>query len=269
MLFGSICFVLSLLTALPMVRNPYGELMRALGMAFILVLSRTTRIRTTYPSHKYLLACVGLQPRRPFPPATRSPWRYTPRRLEDPEFHMWYTIIAMTLVGSACGGNLPLIPTWLGALAGAGLLAFGTTLSSARGDLCRCMGMRVVQLSTELWDIQGDLRLWPKLGMASSQLLDKLLILDRKHKIKDRLVTVVSKIYEQVQSSTSGGGGITRQEERQRERVERDPARRPFEQRPPPRRRPRGYDGDNDDYDEDFEFDSGRSRYGSRGPQFR
>ena len=128
------------------------------------------------------------------------------------------------------------------------------------------MGMRVVQLSTELWDIQGDLRLWPKLGMASSQLLDKLLILDRKHKIKDRLVTVVSKIYEQVQSSTSGGGGITRQEERQRQRVERE---RPLGQRPPPRRRPRRYDDEDYDDNEDFDFDSGRSRYGSRGPQFR
>jgi hypothetical protein len=232
-------------------RNPYGELVRALGMAFILVLSRTTRIRKTYPSHRYLLPFWGLAPRRPFPPS-RNPWRYTPQRPRDPEFQMLMTLAAMAVVGSAVGGNLPLIPTWLGALCGAATFCFGTTLPSARGDLCRCMGMRVVQVTIDLWDIQGDLRLWPKIGIVSSKILDKMLVLDRKHRIKDRIVDTVSMIYQQVsKTAANASDGFGDEDDRQERR------HMPEDRGRPPR--PRRGD-DSDDY-----YDRPRDRFDNRG----
>lgn len=189
-----------------LVRTPFGELTRALGLSIVLVLQRTSNIRKTYPTWRYIPGCLGMTRRaRPFPPA-RNPWRYTPRRKEDVEFNMMYSIIAMAFVGSACGGNiqLPIVPTSIGALGGAAVFAFGCTLSSNRGDLCRTMGMRVVSMIQELWEIQDDLKIIPKTAVVSGQVLDRLLIFDRKHKVKDRFLSLVTKGYDQAMSAASG-----------------------------------------------------------------
>jgi hypothetical protein len=187
-------------------RTPFGELTRALGMSLILVLQRTSRIRRTYPTWRYVPAFFGMGRRvRPFPPA-RNPWRYTPRtntRYKDPDFSMLYSVIAMALVGSSVGGNLPMVPTWIGGLVGALMFAYGCTLSSPRGDLCRTLGMRVVAILQELWEIQADLKMIPKAAVVASQVLDKAMIFDRKHKVKDRFLSLVTKGYEQVMTTMS------------------------------------------------------------------
>jgi hypothetical protein len=201
--FGTICAVVFLVGTF--FRTPFGELVRALSMSLILVLQRTSKIRRSYPTWRYIPAFFGLtRSPRPFPPA-RNPWRYTPRRSEDPDFTMMFALIAMAFVGSTCGGtmNVPLIPTWLGALVGAAACSFGCTLSSARGDLCRTLGMRVVALVQELWEIQAELRIIPKAAVVSSQVLDKLMIFDRKHKVKDRFLSLVNKSYNQAMQTAS------------------------------------------------------------------
>ena len=114
-----------------LLRNPYGELVRALGMAIILALQRTTSIRRRYPTWRHIKASLGATERRPFPPTT-NPWSYQPRRDTDPEFRMLYTVIAMAFVGSTVGGSVPLIPTWIGSLAGAGFFGLSTTMTSSR-----------------------------------------------------------------------------------------------------------------------------------------
>jgi hypothetical protein len=53
-----------------------------------------------------------------------------------------------------------------GALGGAPLLVFGLTLRSARGDLCRIMGMRLVAVVEELFDISADLKVVQKSGFV-------------------------------------------------------------------------------------------------------
>ena len=67
------CFVLSLLSAW-LLRNPYGELVRAMGLAIILVLQRTTAIRKQYPTWSYVPSFFHLKPRMspPFPPSSRA-----------------------------------------------------------------------------------------------------------------------------------------------------------------------------------------------------
>lgn len=190
-------------------RTPMGELSRALGLSLILVLQRTQRIRREYPTWRYVAASVGIirggprdargRPRgpRPFPPA-RNPWRYSPRSPRDPDFNMIYTLVSMAMVGSTVGGNLPVIPNWIGALVGAATFAFACTWqNSHRGDLARTMGMRVVRAVTELWEIQADLQIIPKATVVSSQVIDKAMILDRKHRVKDRFLSFANKSYAQ------------------------------------------------------------------------
>ena len=205
-------------------RSAFGELTRALGLSFILVLQRTQRIRREYPTWRYVAASVGIirggprdsrgRPRgpRPFPPA-RNPWRYTPSSPRDPDFNMMYALVSMAMVGSTVGGNLPVIPNWIGALVGASSFAFACTWqNSHRGDLARTMGMRVVRAVSELWEIQADLQIIPKATVVSSQIIDKAMILDRKHRVKDRFLSFAnkgyaqaSKVAEQIQKQQRGG----------------------------------------------------------------
>jgi hypothetical protein len=246
--FGTICALVFLVGTF--LRTPFGELVRALSMSLILVLQRTSKIRTTYPTWRYVPAVFGLtRSPRPFPPA-RNPWKYTPRRdSEDPDFTMMFAVIAMAFVGSTCGGTMtvPLIPTWLGALVGAAACSLGCTLSSARGDLCRTMGMRVVALVQELWEIQADLRIIPKAAVVSSQVLDKLMIFDRKHKVKDRFLSLVNQGYNRAMQTASQLNTNNDNNKAQGNNEEEDVLRRsPREQDDDDRRRrgSRGREGD-------------------------
>lgn len=105
-------------------------------MALILALRRTRYIRKSYPTWCHVKASIRAVDRQPFPP-TANPWAYRPEREDDPEFRMLYTVIAMAFVGSTCGGNVPLIPTWMGSLAGAGFFALSTTMNSPRVSMMR------------------------------------------------------------------------------------------------------------------------------------
>jgi hypothetical protein len=180
-------------------RTPLGELVRAMGLSLLLVLQRSHRIRKTFPTWKYIPAAIGVGSKRglrPFPP-TRNPWRYTPRSPRDPDFNMVFVLVSMAFVGSMVGGNLPVIPPWIGALAGAAFFAFACTWQNPRGDLARSCGMRVVSAVGELWVIQADLAIIPKATVVSSQIIDKAMILDRKHRVKDRFLSLASKGYDQ------------------------------------------------------------------------
>lgn len=192
-------------------RTPFGELVRALGLSLILVLQRTSNVRKKYPTWRYVKAAIGSKKRnlRPFPPS-RNLWMYEPRRPGDVNFSMLYSILAMSFIGSLCGGSVPIIPTWIGSLAGAGIFAFGCTLSSAKGDLCRTMGMRIVALLQELWYIQTDLRIIPKAAVVTSQVIDKMMLFDRQHKVKDRFLSLATRAYDEVSSKMQDDGDSRR-----------------------------------------------------------
>ena len=190
--------------------NAYVELVRALGLTLIWAVQRSRSVRRRYPTH--LAAALGLAPRRPFPPLARDDdsdnlWNYS-NKLDDSgsmaeQFNMLYSVLALALVGCVCGGNLPLLPTWLGALAGAGVLATAATLPNARGDLVRTMGMRVVAMAGVVVNINRELQLLRKMGTVSGLVLDKILILDRQHRIKDRILAGASFLYEQALRTTT------------------------------------------------------------------
>jgi hypothetical protein len=115
------------------------------------------------------------------------------------------SVSSMAAVGVACGANLhvPLLPSWMGAMAGAASFAFATTLPTATGDLARSMGMRVVSLLEEVMAINAELRILSKGATVSGKIFDKIMILDRKHRIKDKIVTVFSFAYDAVSKTAS------------------------------------------------------------------
>ena len=197
--------------------NVFAELSKAMGLALIFAVQRYRRIQKQYPTWYHIKASLGMVERRPFPP-TENPWAYRPEdvRPDDDdhdidmnyrsaalEFNMLYTIIAMAFCGSACGGNVPLLPTWMGALAGAGTFVLACQARNARGDLARSMGMRVVSLGQEMVEMNRELGLLVKLGRVSARILDKLMVLDRKHNVRDRVVSAVSFLYDQISATAS------------------------------------------------------------------
>ena len=215
---------------LTFIRNPYGELARALGLTLIFVWQRTFQIRKRYATWPHVKASLGVAPRRAFPRNDD---------FQSREISYVYTLLAMAFVGSAAGGNMPLVPTWMGALGGATLLVFGSTLRSARGDLCRSMGMRLVAVVEELLDINADLKVVQKSGVVAGRILDKILILDRKHSIKDRIAAGFTFLYEQISSATGRmdrrRDDVDRNEGRRRDSRDEDMRREGAKPKHPPR----------------------------------
>jgi hypothetical protein len=178
---GALLFV-----ALSLVRNAHGELVRALGVALLRVVQRSRQVRRNDPTWPHVKALFGAGPRQPLPMSL-------------------VPTIAIGFVGAACGAHVPLLPTWMAALAAGSVTIGVATLPNAKGDLVRCMGLRVVAVGTELVHVNEELQVLPKLGVVASQVLDKMLILDRKHRIHDRIVSGVTFVYEQVTKQASGG----------------------------------------------------------------
>jgi hypothetical protein len=139
-------------------------------------------------------------PRRPFPPVEdgSSPWKYEPVYRDDPDFKMTYALLAMMLVGSFCGGNVPILPAWMGGIIGAVTFASFTTGANARGDLGRAMGMRLVGLVREAMAINTDLRILGKTATVGGHVFDKLMIMDKKHRIKDKIVAIFKWGYDKI-----------------------------------------------------------------------
>lgn len=194
----------ALFCMLTILRNHYGELSKALGLGLIMTAGRLGKVRRQYPTGPHLKAILNMGQREPFPPVYSSRenvWRYKVREGYediDPDFNMMRTVAAMVLIGGFCGGNFPLVPTWLGGTAGAAALALGTTLRGPKGDLYRTMGMRVVSLVGEMMDVVGELGLARKGAHTTGRMFDKMLFLDRKHGIRKKVGAVVSFIAEKV-----------------------------------------------------------------------
>eukprot|EP00978_Attheya_sp_CCMP212_P003511 scaffold7237_cov28-Attheya_sp.AAC.1 len=158
---------------------------------------------------------LGAGPRRPFPPIMMgrgrednndNPWQYEPEYETDPEFKMAFSLVAMALVGMVCGSNVhvPLMPSWLGGMVGAGAFAYWTTTRKARGDLARAMDMWVVSVGQEILTINSELHLVHTTGVVVGKIVDKMLILDRKHSIKDRAIRAGQWAYTTLSHTAAG-----------------------------------------------------------------
>eukprot|EP00592_Proboscia_alata_P000556 CAMPEP_0194373886 /NCGR_PEP_ID=MMETSP0174-20130528/22284_1 /TAXON_ID=216777 /ORGANISM="Proboscia alata, Strain PI-D3" /LENGTH=523 /DNA_ID=CAMNT_0039153165 /DNA_START=42 /DNA_END=1613 /DNA_ORIENTATION=- len=199
--FATVCSVVFCVPSL-LHRGSVGEMTRAIGLATLFALQRTGRIRRLYSTGPHLSAIlVPSKPRQPFPPiigGNENPWKYETEYEDDIQFQMLYSVAVMAFAGSICVGNMPLIPTWIGSMAGAAAFAFVTTLKSAKGDLARTMGMKVVAFVQEMVAINSELSVLSKTSVVCGKIFDKLMVLDRKHSIKDRLLSMLRWLYEKI-----------------------------------------------------------------------
>lgn len=190
--------------------NPFSLLTQTLGLTLILLLQRTSNIRQSFPSKPHLQHMMrpSRYPRQPFPPADldsdnpedSNPFKYEIQPNDSiymEQYSMFKILAAMALVGAISFANIPLIPTWMGGLAGAIVLVYIATLRNSKGDLGRSMGMKVVSLISELFMLNEDLEVLPKTIVVLNICLDKLLILDRKHSIRDKLTRALKWSYNQ------------------------------------------------------------------------
>ena len=112
-------------------RTVYSELLRSLALVLILTVTKTRDIRRRYPTLPHIKSILrpNTCPRKPFP-YDGNPWQYNGERYE--EFNMLYTALAMGLIGGVVGGNIPLVPTFLGGPIGCAAFAFVSTLQDAK-----------------------------------------------------------------------------------------------------------------------------------------
>jgi hypothetical protein len=115
-----------------------------------------------------------------------------------------------------------------------------------QGDLSRSMGMRVVALCQEFLGINSELEILRKGGVVSGKLLDKALILDRQHRIKDRLISGGSFLVRQISNQVNRV-----QSEMQLQPVDRQDGRRQVNRYNEDRDRVRGRDRDDGPVDVD------------------
>ena len=190
--------------------NPFSLFTQTMGLTLLLLMQRTRSIRKEFPTKPHLANIIrpSLYPRKSFPPPLNddeeedsNPWKYEVQPQDSmymEQYSMIKILLGMAFVGSICGSNLPLIPSWIGALAGAGSLCFLSTQRNSNGDLGRVMGMKVVSLFTELLIINEELNIWKKCKVVLNIIFDKLLILDRKHSIRDKISFAIKWLYEKV-----------------------------------------------------------------------
>ena len=249
--------------------NPYGELTRAAGLAFWLTVKEWHRIRRVeYPTTPNIRALLQLRPRKPFPPRrsddndderNENIWNYRPEYDDDVPFEMASSLLCLSMVGFALGGSIasstPLVPSWMGALGGAATLAILTTRRDARGDLCRIAGMRLRRTLGAAWTVcTQEVPLPHHTGIVAREILDKLLILDRQHRLRDRLTTFLSQFIQFIQRLV-------------RQRQEQEPPQRRQRRQPPPlqrRRRPRREESPYNDGDEEDEEDFEENEFNPR-----
>lgn len=271
--------------------NDYSVFIKILGLTFWILFKRSKEIWKKYPTRVHV-ACI-LRPktysRRTFPPLDvmgydgdedeapiENPWKYEGE--EFPDYSMIQILLSMMFIGGLCGGNIPIIPTWMGSLSGAASFCFLSTLKDSKGDLTRSMGMKIVSLIQELLYLNEDLGVLSQGKVVTEKVLDKLLILDRKHKIRDKvgrgakvgyesLMRTVNRVRADAQGETpppDDNRDRDRDRNRDRERERNDPRRvddnrgrrefrgeRPSGNEQPTDRNGGGRSGDTDDRGED------------------
>ena len=83
-------------------------------------------------------------------------------------------------------------------IVGAVVSASLTTGSNARGDLGRSMGMRIVGLVQLVLAVNSELQILGKSATVGGLIFDKLMIMNRKHWIKDKIVAICQWGYDKV-----------------------------------------------------------------------
>ena len=177
---------------LSLLKNDFGDLFRALGLLVIYLLERQRQAGQAYSALGQLRPMVRLAPRRPFPPV-ENPWAYVRASPSDIEFSMTKTLVAVVFVGALYGYllsnflSLFFLPAWLLALAGGGVGGYTATLRDGRGDMIRCLGMKLVAFFGLIKAVEEELSVWRKLGKVFHISYGHAARFDERWKVRERL----------------------------------------------------------------------------------
>lgn len=184
------------------IQGDIGNFCRALGVFFIIMLKGTT-------VHKFIprfvsqgKAAISLSPRRPFP-SDENPWKYKPYEDDPvPDFSMsrilLVNILWGTLLGWVISKPIPLFPGWLGAISGASVLGYTSTLQDSKGDFFRLIGVGIYGLLSHAATASEDVELKEKTGVLLGRAGFFLKGVDQKYKIIDKFKVVSAKAMEKL-----------------------------------------------------------------------
>ena len=177
-------------------KNPLGDLFRALGLALILMIKRSESFTARYKILPQLSPFLRLNSRLPFPPRTDNPWQYQAiDEISDPPFAMIKTLIVLGILGTMFGWQLAkviyILPTWLVGFISGTTSIYGGTLRDPNGDLLRVIGMKIVALTGLLIEINEELLISPKLGEVCHISFSQIAALDRKYQIRRRILDFI------------------------------------------------------------------------------
>jgi hypothetical protein len=136
-------------------------------------------------------ALLQLARRRPFPPCS-NPWQYFPLEgEEDLGFSMFSTLVSMVVIG-AYGGWLivrliPLLPNWLGAVAGASVLGYTSTVRDGRGDMLRLVGHSIARAAGVVGECASDVQLRARVSALLGHVLFLSQSVDSKYQVVAKL----------------------------------------------------------------------------------
>merc|ERR1719469_890890 len=105
-------------------------------------------------------------------------------------------MIGIFFIGAFVGGTIPFIPTSIGGICGAFFFTYFCTMDNARGDLFRVLSIRIHLLFFDiLKNLMLDLEILRKIQRVMNKVIQLCFILDRKHRIYDKLSNAVAFVY--------------------------------------------------------------------------
>ena len=121
------------------------------------------------------------------------PFLYPSLSSSDIEFSMTKTLVAVVFVGALYGYllasaiSLFFLPAWLLALTGGGIGGYTATLRDGRGDMVRCLGMKLVAFFGLIKAVEEELSVWRKLGKVCHISYGHAAKFDERWKVREKL----------------------------------------------------------------------------------
>jgi hypothetical protein len=140
--------------------------------------------------------------RRPYPPLKRNKFNFDDGQapfgdIENQEvagFGLTQAMLATAASGAYLGWltakPVPLLPGWLGAVTGAGMFGYATSVQNRRGDLLRYLGHSMLRSYSTVASTAADVQLQDSFSLLCSHLMFFSKSVDSKYNVVARLKAI-------------------------------------------------------------------------------